>query len=62
MDWSKLELVVFAKDAAQSDGVICLPADNKLVPLSVTKPEGNLALTSDPLAGQVTWSIRAAGD
>ena len=60
MDWSKLELVVFAKDAPQSDGLICLPSDNKLLPLSLGKQENNFTLANDPLAGRVTWSIRAA--
>jgi len=60
MDWSKLELVVYAKDSQPSQGLVCLPADNKLLPLSVEKQEETLKLTADPLAGQVTWSIRAS--
>jgi alpha-D-xyloside xylohydrolase len=29
MDWSKLDLVVFAKSTTTAKGLICLPSDNK---------------------------------
>ncbi len=61
MDWSKLELVVYAKDAQPSSGQICLPSDNKLLPLTVEKQDDAFKLTADPLSGQTTWTIRAAG-
>ena len=61
MDWSDLELVVFAKDTATANGLVCLPEDNKLVSLSLAKDGNTFKLASDPLAGKVTWKIRVAG-
>jgi alpha-D-xyloside xylohydrolase len=58
MDWSKLELGVYAKNAQTATGLVCLPSDNTLVPLSMAQQNGKFALTHDPLAGKVTWSIR----
>lgn len=30
MDWSQIELKVYAADAAEATGLVCLPADNQL--------------------------------
>jgi alpha-D-xyloside xylohydrolase len=60
MDWTKLDLVVFAKDAATAKGLVCLPGDNKLVEVSLARQGNAFKLTSDPLAGQVAWSIRSS--
>jgi alpha-D-xyloside xylohydrolase len=54
LDWSKLELVSYASKATDAKGFVCLPSDNALRGVTVTK--GKLA--SDPLAGKVTWTIR----
>jgi len=37
MDWSKLELVIYAKDATSAKGLVCLPSDNTLRELSLDK-------------------------
>lgn len=60
MDWSKLELVVFAGDSADAEGWVCVPEDNKLVKLSVSKKGDAFVLDGSPLAGKVDWSIRKA--
>jgi alpha-D-xyloside xylohydrolase len=57
MDWSKLELVVFAKDAHTAKGLVCLPADNELHELSLTRKGNTFKLENDPLAGKVAWKI-----
>jgi alpha-D-xyloside xylohydrolase len=57
MDWSKLELVVFAKDAATASGLVYLPGDTETHELSVTKTGGEFKLAADPCAGKVTWQI-----
>ncbi len=58
MDFSKIELVVYATDTQKTaKGMICLPSDNKLHNLSLTKKNGGFILDSDPLAGKVTWEI-----
>ncbi|MGD1089844.1 MAG: TIM-barrel domain-containing protein [Verrucomicrobiota bacterium] len=58
MDWSKLELVVFAKNVTTAKGLICLPSDNELHELALTDENGEFKLVNDPLAGKVEWSIR----
>jgi len=58
IDFSKIELVVYATDKQNiAKGMICLPSDNKLHNLSLTKKNGGFILDSDPLAGKVTWEI-----
>jgi alpha-D-xyloside xylohydrolase len=59
MDWSKIELVVFTKDATTAKGSIFLPDDSELHELTLTKENGAFKLASDPFAGKVTWQIRA---
>jgi alpha-D-xyloside xylohydrolase len=59
MDWSKIELVVFAKDATTAKGSIYLPGDSELHELTLTKENDAFKLASDPSAGKVTWIIRA---
>jgi len=61
MDWSKLQLVVYAKDAATAKGEVFLPGDSDLHELTVTKQGGAFKLDNDPLAGKVTWQIHANG-
>jgi alpha-D-xyloside xylohydrolase len=57
MDWSHLELEVFARNAQTVTGLVCLPADNELHELTLTKEGTAFKLTDDPLAGKVTWKI-----
>jgi hypothetical protein len=59
MDWSKIELVVFAKSATTAKGSVFLPGDSELRELTLTKENGAFKLGSDPFAGKVTWQIRA---
>jgi alpha-D-xyloside xylohydrolase len=62
MDWSKLDLVVFAKDATTANGLVCLPSDNALHSFSLTKHGGEFTLAGDPLAGRVTWNVHRSED
>jgi alpha-D-xyloside xylohydrolase len=59
LDWSKLELVSFADKAACAKGFVCLPSDNKLIEVALNKTGTAFELASDPLAGKVTWKLRA---
>lgn len=36
MDWSQIELKVYAADASEATGLVCLPSDNQLHPLTVS--------------------------
>lgn len=56
MDWSNLDLVSFSS-SQKAEGFICLPSDNKLQPVSLTKKGNTFALDSDPLAGKVKFKI-----
>lgn len=58
MDWSKLELHVFAKEAATASGLVFLPGDSTAHELTLTKSGDSFKLNTDPLAGKVTWTIQ----
>ena len=62
MDWSQLDLVVFAKDAPIAKGLVYLPTDNVLRELSLSKTGNTFKLANDPLAGKVTWNIKPQAD
>ena len=59
MDWSKLELAVLANDSTKASGQVCLPSDNELRSISVSKSNAGWQLDSDPLAGKTAWTITA---
>lgn len=59
MDWSNLELVVYATNAKKILGLVCLPADNVMHQISVGKKGNSFQLISDEFAGKVKWKIRA---
>jgi alpha-D-xyloside xylohydrolase len=59
MDWSKIELDVFAKDATTAKGLIFLPGDSAAQEITVTKSGGSFQLASDPFAGKVQFQIQA---
>ena len=58
MDWSKLELVVFASGTAKASGLVCLPDDNVLLRLSLMKRGNTYSIENDPLRGKVSWKIK----
>jgi len=60
MDWSKLDLVIFAKNASAAKGLVCLPSDNVLHELVLNRNGGGFKLVSDPFAGKVTWNVHPA--
>ena len=60
MDWSQIELAVFAKDAATAKGLVFLPGENAARELTLTKSGGKFKLDADPLAGKVAWKISVA--
>jgi alpha-D-xyloside xylohydrolase len=58
MDWSKIELVVYAKTAATAKGLIFRPGDRELHELTLTPGGQGFQLVKDPFAGKVAWRIR----
>jgi alpha-D-xyloside xylohydrolase len=57
MDWSKIELAVYAKDATTAKGLVFLPGDSEPRELTVTMQNGGFKLEADPLNGKVAWKI-----
>jgi alpha-D-xyloside xylohydrolase len=57
MDWSKIELAVFAKGATTAKGLIFLPSETEAHELTMTKSGASFKLDTDPLAGKVAWKI-----
>jgi hypothetical protein len=57
MDWSKIELAVFAKGATTAKGLVFLPGDSDLHELTLTNENGAFKLVNDPSAGKVVWAI-----
>ena len=49
MDWSELELKVFAADAESASGYVCLPSDQQLVEVNLNKSGNSFKLNSNPL-------------
>jgi alpha-D-xyloside xylohydrolase len=59
MDWSRLQLKVFAKDATTAKGLVCLPTENTLHEVSLKKNGNTFDLASDTLTGKVSWKVLA---
>jgi hypothetical protein len=58
MDWSRIELVVYGTEPAES--LFCLPEDGTLHLLRL-EPEGDgFVLSENPLEGRVEWDVRTA--
>jgi alpha-D-xyloside xylohydrolase len=57
MDWSKIELRVFAKDTTTVKGLIFLPGETEARELTLTKSGEDFKLDRDPLPGKVAWEI-----
>jgi alpha-D-xyloside xylohydrolase len=62
MDWSKLDLIVFAREVTAAKGQVFLPGDSEIHEVTLIRQDGEFKLDTDPSAGRVTWNISAAGD
>jgi alpha-D-xyloside xylohydrolase len=62
MDWGRLGVRVFAKEAPVAKGLVCLPADNQLHEITLNKDGGTFKLDNDSLNGKVTWQVVAMGN
>jgi alpha-D-xyloside xylohydrolase len=58
LDWTNLEMVVYAAGAQAAQGIVCLPSDNVLRRVDAARRAKGFALTADPLAGQGTVTLR----
>ena len=57
MDWSNLELKVYAADAKKAKGYVCLPSDQKLVEVNLSGKGNSFKLDSNPLEGKVKFKV-----
>jgi alpha-D-xyloside xylohydrolase len=57
MDWKKIELRTYSSDGAPATGLFALP-DGAVNTLKVVKSKKAFTLESDPLGGQVTWTVK----
>ena len=60
MDWSKLELVTFAKDPSTASGLVALPGDDKPLTVKLTGSDNDWKPAGSPFEGKVSWSTRLA--
>ncbi|MDD4033593.1 MAG: glycoside hydrolase family 31 protein, partial [Bacteroidales bacterium] len=51
MDWSKLELLVYGKKASEAKGLVCLPSDNKLTEVTLTKKGSGFQVSRGKING-----------
>ncbi len=58
MDWSNLDMVVFASAPQSAQGLLCLPADNVLRPIRIERRNGGFAMAGDPLPGRVAARVQ----
>jgi alpha-D-xyloside xylohydrolase len=58
LDWSRLELVVFASDGRPATGRVALP-DSDLHQVALTVQDGAYRIDADPLEGRVRWTVRS---
>ncbi len=59
MDWKNLILVAYSADNTAPKGYVCLPADNVLRPVALTRQGAGFQLATDPLAGKVKWQVQS---
>lgn len=57
IDWNNIDLISYALNSQKATGLICLPADNVLHQILVTKSGSNFKLAEDPYAGKVTFKV-----
>jgi alpha-D-xyloside xylohydrolase len=58
MDWTKMDLAVFAKNMTEAKALICLPSDGRLVEIKLTRKDGALRLDKNPLDGKVLFGVQ----
>jgi len=57
MDWSSLELKIYATDRGEVSGLVCLPGDEVVHKLELNRSGRRYVLSGDPLEGRVRWKL-----
>jgi alpha-D-xyloside xylohydrolase len=58
MDWSVIDLAVYAKDSQKVSGYVCLPSDNVLQPINLSAKGNSFVLDKDPFGGKVAFKVK----
>jgi alpha-D-xyloside xylohydrolase len=58
IDWSKLDIAVFARHAARAEGLVCLPSDGVRRRVRLTRKGERFAVEGDPLDGKAALAVR----
>ncbi|MDJ1470421.1 glycoside hydrolase family 31 protein [Xanthocytophaga flava] len=58
MDWTNLDLVVYSANGNTAKGIVCLPTDNVVKTVNLTKKGNAFAVDKDPLNGRVKWKVK----
>ncbi len=58
MDWSKIDLIVYATGSQSVNGLLCLPSDNVLQKINLVKRDNSFKLEPDPFRGKIKFNIR----
>ncbi|MEA3187596.1 MAG: alpha-D-xyloside xylohydrolase, partial [Chthoniobacter sp.] len=61
MDWMKLTLLTVPDDAGEAKGVVFLPTGGPIRKIAATRKGAGFALTNDPFAGKVSWTVTTLG-
>ena len=62
MDWTKIELRVFAEEAESATGLFALPEGRGVHVLRLDREGWAFQLADDPLGGKVTWKVTVTGE
>lgn len=62
MDWSKLELAVYAADPADAGGLVALPDSKAAEKIVLTRDGASWKPAASALDGRVSWNVRVVGN
>lgn len=57
MDWSKLELQVFASEKSTAEGLIYTPLSPELKEITLTRKNQNFELAQNPMEGKISFEV-----
>ncbi len=57
MDWSALELKIYATGKGEVSGLVCIPGEEKIHRLELNRSGRRYVLSGDPLEGKVRWKL-----
>lgn len=58
IDWKNIELVSFALNPDKASVQICLPSDNQVKEVLLTKKGKKFTVSQDPFAGAISWVVK----